>query len=102
MVKEFERTFVIEEKDDFNHHEQVPAVQKSFVKDVTNLTAAIREMGNPFTEDSKDLIVLDTKVIMPECVVNDIKNAKTTGEKQYDDYVKERLDKCSTPITETI
>ena len=36
----------------------------SFQKDVLSLVSAFEEMGNPFEEDSKDLLVLDTKDIM--------------------------------------
>ena len=55
-------------------------------------------MGNPFTEDSTELIVLDTKEIMPECVVQAIKTAKQKGQSQHDQFVEERLVKCSKAI----
>ena len=59
-------------------------------------------MGNPFTEDSTQLIVLDTKEIMPECVVQAIKTAKQKGQSQYDQFEEERLVKSSKAITDTI
>lgn len=102
VVKEFELTFEVEQKTTSHHHEQVPGVQKSFAKDVQALVDVIREMGNPFTEDSEDLIVLDTKDIMQDCVVEGVKKARTTGQTQFESYVKERLDKRSKPITDTI
>lgn len=46
-------------------------------------------MGNPFCEDSNDLIVLDTKEIMPKCVVEAISGAKEKGKSMYDKYVEE-------------
>lgn len=59
-------------------------------------------MGNPFTEDTADLIVLDAKDVMPERVVEAVKTAKMNGESQYATYVEERLNKCSKALTDTI
>lgn len=59
-------------------------------------------MGNPFCEDSNDLIVLDTKEIMPKCVVEAISGAKEKGKSMYDKYVEERLNKRSKPMTDTL
>ena len=82
VVKEFESTFEVTKPCDKCHHEQMPSVQKAFFKDVQALISVLEEMGNPFTEDSTDLIVLDTKEIMPECVVQVIKTAKQKGQSQ--------------------
>ena len=102
VVKEFESTFEVTKPCDKRHHEQMPSVQKAFSKDVQALISVLEEMGNPFTEDSTELIVLDTKEIMPECVVQAIKTAKQKGQSQYDQFVEERLVKCSKAITDTI
>ena len=59
-------------------------------------------MGKPFTEDSTELIVLDTKEIMSECVGQAIKTAKQKGQSQYSQFVEERLVKCSKATTDTI
>ena len=40
---------------------------------------------------------LDTKEIMPECVVEAISGAKEKGKSMYDKYVEERLNKRSKP-----
>ncbi len=45
------------------HHEETEAAQKEFFEKVKRLTSVMREMGNPFMEDSDDLLVLDTKDI---------------------------------------
>ena len=39
---------------------------------------------------------------MPEFVVQAIKTAKQKGQSQYDQFVEERLVKCSKAITDTI
>ena len=49
-----------------DHHDQKKSNQKSFIKDVSSLINTMQEMGNPFTEDSQDLIALDSKQIMPK------------------------------------
>ena len=46
-----------------HHHEQSPTAQKTFFKKVQRLTAVMEEMGNPFSEESSDLLSLDTKNI---------------------------------------
>lgn len=53
------------------HHEQVPSVQNAFLKNVLNV---MEGLGNPFKEDSGDLLALDTKNIMPTEVVESINN----------------------------
>ena len=53
----------VRKPDDTRHHEQVPSLQKAFAKDVKALNRVIEEMGNPFFEDSADLLVVDTKEI---------------------------------------
>ena len=73
VVNEFETTFLSHKADDVCHHEQVPSIQTAFAKDVRNMLSVMDELGNPFLEDSKDLIALDTKDIMPELVVESVK-----------------------------
>ena len=90
MVKEFESTFEVTKPCDKRHHEQMPSVQKAFFKDVQSLISVLEEMGNPFKE------------IMPGCVVQVIKTAKQKGQSQNDQFVEERLVKCSKAITDTI
>ena len=102
VVKEFESTLEVTKPCDKGHHEQMPSVQKAFFKDVQALVSVLEDMGSPFTEDSTELIVLDTKEIMSDCVVQAIKTAKQKGQSQYDQFVEERLDKCSKAITDTI
>ena len=101
-VTEFERTYDVGRPDDTRHHEQVPSIQEAFARDVKSLISVIEEMGNPFCEDSADLLVLDTKAIVPNCVVEAVSGAKIKGQSMYDNYVEERLNKRSKPITDTI
>ncbi|CAE1246682.1 unnamed protein product [Acanthosepion pharaonis] len=52
-----------EAKKGSHHHEQSPTAQKAFFEKVHRLTSVIEEMGNPFSEESTDLLSLDTKDI---------------------------------------
>ena len=49
---------------DFRHDEDRVANQRNFFEQVTQMTNVMEEQRNPFMEDTKDLIVLDTKMIM--------------------------------------
>ena len=46
------------------HHDQTLSVQASFTEDVRSLVKVMQELGNPFEEDSPDLVALDTKEIV--------------------------------------
>ena len=48
-----------------------------------------QDIGNPFSEISTDLYILDTKVIMSECVVKTIRTAEEVGIAQYQRFVNE-------------
>ena len=45
------------------HHEQTETVQRAFFEKIKQLTMVMEEMGNPFEEESGDLLTLDTKDI---------------------------------------
>jgi hypothetical protein len=63
------------------HHEQQPGVQAAFLKDVRSLTAVVEEMGNPFLEESQNLLVLDTKDIMDASTMADtVRKVQSLGE----------------------
>ena len=95
------------------HHEQTPRVQKRFASHVNSVTDVIQEIGNSFSDTSKDLYALDTKVIMPDSVIHSIRTAEDLGEAQYKAFVQERINgnaiafsqqyrrtdcRCSTPV----
>ncbi|XP_076078833.1 uncharacterized protein LOC143048849 [Mytilus galloprovincialis] len=84
------------------HHEQVESKQKAFVKQVIALTATIEEMGNPFLEESEDLLVLDTRDIVDPKVANTVRNIEQIGNDKYHEYVRERLDKRTRPLSDPI
>ena len=74
-----------------NHHDQILTVQTNFGKDVLSLISVIEDLGNPFEEESTDLLVLDSKEIADQAAVETVKNARRLGQEQFHAFVKERL-----------
>ncbi|KAL7373698.1 hypothetical protein ABVT39_012891 [Epinephelus coioides] len=68
------------------HHEQQPAMQEAFMKHVRSLTAVIEEMGNPFLEESQDLLVLDSKDIMSSAVADTLYVSCQTHDGNLDQF----------------
>ena len=102
LVAEFESLQDCKKTSDHRHHEQHPSVQVSFLKDVKSLVAVLEDMGNPFMEASRDLLVLDTKDILDPSVADAVRKAEVVGEKQYQSFYEERLVKCEKPVTDVI
>ena len=94
MITEFEddTALITEEKtDQANHDEERQGVQISFAKDVKALVSVMEEMGNPFLEESTDLLVLDTRTIADASVVATVRQIEAVGKDQLDTYFKECL-----------
>ena len=51
----------------------------------------IEDMGNPFLEDTGNLIQIDSSIVMPVEVVNAVTTVECVGIKQYDEFVEQRL-----------
>lgn len=99
MVDEFEES---DKASDCNlHHEQTPSTQRRFIDQVRSLATTIEEMGNPFMEESDDLLVLDTREMVVKEVRESVRNIKDIGQRQYSSYTTARLI-GNTPITDTI
>ena len=74
-----------------NHHEQSYGYRTSFHKDILSVTDSFEELGNPFEEEEKDLLVVDRRDVMSDGVVETVKNVLTIGQQQYNSYVESRL-----------
>ena len=84
------------------HHEQVPFAQKEFKADVDALVEVIENFGNPFKEESADLLVLDTKEMASLEVKHSVRKALETGRTQFDDFFRQRLVNNKKPINDPI
>ena len=112
MVAGPEVARVIVEFEDFNmhprnqektrHHEEASSVQNTFAKVVRSLVAVIEVLGNPFEEDSQDLLVLDTKEIADPAVIETVRNAKQIGQDQFEAFSKECIVDRTKSIEEAI
>ncbi|KAK3734698.1 hypothetical protein QZH41_002108 [Actinostola sp. cb2023] len=102
MINEYEGQLSREKNQQRKHHEQVPSIQNAFLKNVKSLVNVIEDLGNPFKEDSGDLLALDTKDIMPVEVVESIKNIQKIGKDQYKAFVNERIVHQEKAITHPI
>ena len=94
LIAEFETS--PEEDEEMNlgsirHHEEAKSTQLSFAKDVKSLTSVIDDRGNPFTEESGDLLVLDTKDLADSFCCENVEEAEVLGREQFETFVKERL-----------
>ncbi|PIK35466.1 hypothetical protein BSL78_27714 [Apostichopus japonicus] len=56
-----------------------------------SLVGVIEEMGNPFEENSQDLVTLDTKDIAGPAAVETVMNAKRIGQEQFEAFTRECL-----------
>ena len=62
-----------------HHHEQKKHVQIAFAKDVKSLTKTIEQMGNPFIENSDDLLVLDSRNIVDSAMADTVRCIERIG-----------------------
>ena len=77
-------------------------MQKAFERDARSLTNTIKETSNPLTEDSSDLLALDSRDIAYPAVIDTVRQIEKLGEEQYDAYVKEWLVSQTKPISDPI
>jgi hypothetical protein len=70
------------------HHEQTPSVQRSFYEKVKSLTGVLNEMGNPFQEETTDLLALDTKNVSDPALAKMISTHHQRGKDQFQTFMK--------------
>ena len=85
-----------------HHHEQTKKNQVTFTQHVRGFVEVMEEMGNPFLEESKDLLRLDTRDIIDPAVAASIHQAEEVRKQQYEAYITDRLLERSVPILEHI
>ena len=80
----------------------VLATQASFLKNVKVLVETMHNMGNPFTDISSDLLVLDRQEVRNAVVIDSVSNLKELGERQCNAFFNCRLVQHTTPVTDRI
>ena len=89
-------------RDNGRHHEHTMAVKVTFASEVQALVEVIEDLGNPFTEESGDHLVLDTRDIADPAVVTTVRGIEKKGHDQYDSFVTDRLVERTSPVSDTI
>ena len=82
----------------FNHHALSTSAIKQHDKMVQDLSTIFKNIGNPFTEDSENLLNLVTKAVLPEDVTNDICQQSVLGQALFDDFVQDRIKSNNTSL----
>ena len=62
----------------------------------------MEELGNPFEDESEDLLVLDSKEIADPSAVEAVKKAQKIGQQQFQTFTKVCLVERTKPIDDTI
>ena len=78
------------------HHEEAKSTQLSFAKDVRSLISVIDDMGNPFTDESGDLLAFETYDLADASVVKPVEEVEIFRQEQFETFVKERFSKEKT------
>ena len=103
LVTEFENSTASGHKrSQTKHHVHTKTYLTSFVTKVTSLKSVLNEMGNPFCESGKDLIILDTRDIVEDKVKEAVLGLVMLGQHWFDDFVKDRLESNVIGIEESI
>ena len=61
VITEFEAGILTRKNAVLKHHDQSPSVQQRFVAHTKALIIAFQEAGNPFDEDSHEVVIIDTR-----------------------------------------
>ena len=99
-IQEFE--IGSKKSDNTRHHDQTTSVQVSFLKDVQSFVSAMEHFGNPFEEESKDLIVLHSKELAGPSAAEAVRKVKKIGEHQFEAFTRERLVERTKTVDDTI
>ena len=103
LVEDFEDAHqLMARRDEVLHHDQTTSVQNAIWEDVCSLVNVMEELGNPFEEESEDLLVLDSKDIADASAVEAVKKAHKIGQQQFQTFTKECLVEKTKPIDDTI
>ena len=92
LLNEYEaKNSMRRDKDTVQHHEEIPSVQNCFRAQVKDAVQVFNELGNPFSDTTADLYTLDTKVLMPNIVIQSVNSVKDIGKTQYQRFIEERI-----------
>ena len=70
------------------HHNQTEHAQRAFFEKVLKLYSTMKEMGNPFQEETKDLLTLDTKAIATSAAAEMVISHHQNGRIRFKEFMK--------------
>ena len=92
VITEFEAGMLTRKNAVLKHHDQSPSFQQRFFAHTKVLVIAFQEAGIPFDEDSHEVVIIDTREVMPDNVARSIMGAHGEGKKQHADFGEHRLE----------
>ena len=95
MAKEFENSAPFQSINIMNKHQR----HEPHSRKMSTVVSLFEDLGNPFNEKSKELIVVHTKDVANETIVNTVQNVVSIGEAQFNTFVQERFIDSSKPVT---
>ena len=104
LLKQFEEAYTVKrsKSDSCYHHEEGFSHQKEFKEQASSLVQVISDLGNPFLDESDELISLDTRDVLDESVVKTVRTVNTLGKGQFTNYHKEVFIDCTRSIHDPI
>lgn len=89
IVEQYEAASVAKEAaEKTSHHEQTPRAQRDFLGKIQKLCHAMRDLGNPFQEESQDLLTLDTKDIADPSAAKMIITHYERGKTRFQEFIE--------------
>lgn len=74
--------------EEVQHHEQNKHAQKTFIERVQKLHTVMKEMGNPFMEETGELLTLDTKSVAHASAAALVAEHYKKGKASFDEFLK--------------
>ena len=74
------------------HHQQDQRTQQMLQKQEKSLTETLTRMGNPFLDEFKELVCLDSRNCQGEHALQELNSLEDTEKRRYNNFVKSTLD----------
>ncbi len=98
VVKEFE-DLQTSQTQSTTHHEEAQPLQIRFLRDVKALSAVLREQGNSFLDNSKELVTLGSRDVIEHQVSLSLIQFHDDGRDLHANYVKTNIEKTEVLIS---
>lgn len=102
LLTEFESQYSPEVSDKYSHHEEGLSTQRTFKQQVLALAEIIKDMGNPFLDDTPELLSLDKRHVVDECVADSVRSIEALGQEKFKEYQESVILNCTKSIHDPI